>query len=205
MTKLRNARKRKGWSLRQAEDVVPLSHAQISRLERNPDAASIATLKEFAKSYGCRLEDLIDVSTQGVIVRGEVNAGAWRESYEWSIDEQYSYPIPQIPGYEDALLFGLEVKGDSMDKKFSPGTVLICSPLIEQGREPTNGEYVIAVRYDSSGQQEATCKRFHSENGQSWLMPESTNPTHQAPVMLTDATTDRVEIIATVVRYFGTP
>ena len=117
------------------------------------------------------------------IVIGRVQAGNWQKAVTF-IDEADTSIVPCVlPPHiaskgTRAPVFGLSVKGDSMDQVFPEGSVLICLPLYEMRGAVKDGDYVIVHRIDPDGLFEATCKQYRLVDGEMWLAPRSSNPSH---------------------------
>ena len=117
------------------------------------------------------------------IVIGRVQAGNWQKAVTF-IDEADTSIVPCVlPPHiaakgTRAPVFGLSVKGDSMDQVFPEGSVLICLPLYEMRGPVKDGDYVIVHRINPDGLFEATCKQYRLVDGEMWLAPRSNNPSH---------------------------
>ena len=88
----------------------------------------------------------------------------------------------------DKELFGLKVSGDSMDKEFRDGDVVI----VEKDAVVENGQIAV-VQINGYN---ATVKRVRYEKNRIILIPESNNPAHYPQVYSQD---DEVKIIGKVV------
>ncbi|PZP12606.1 MAG: hypothetical protein DI607_09345 [Sphingomonas hengshuiensis] len=139
-------------------------------------------------------------NVSGINVRGAVQAGVWKESLEWDEGEWYSAPMPsEDPRYPGIPLFGLEVRGPSMNKVFPHGTILACIHLIHHPVHVEPGRYVIAEQVNDRGEFESTVKQLRlDENGVTWLWPCSDDPMYQTPLKVNGGTACR--ITALVVR-----
>lgn len=136
------------------------------------------------------------ISTIGIKVLGYVEAGVYKESEAFEIDEQETLNITPS-GYDPKYLFGLIVNGNSMNKKFAPGTRLICVS-IEDCPAIENGKYVIAQR-NRGGLYETTVKRFEiRKDGSKWLIPESTDAKFQ-PIEIKGSEGEEIRILAIVI------
>jgi repressor LexA len=96
------------------------------------------------------------------------------------------------PGHE---YFYLRVKGDSMDKEFPEGSLV----LVQRQSDVDNGD-VAAVLVNKD---EATVKQVYKKNNIITLMPQSHNPEHQ-PTSI-DTTKENIDIIGKVkmaVKYY---
>ena len=127
---------------------------------------------------------------------GQVAAGVFQEAHQWDEDDWEQINLPDNYG-PDA--FGLRVNGDSMDKEFPEGSVLVCRPYSEEHDNLPVDKYVIADRTDTpTGMVESTCKKLVENNGNYVLVPESTNPAH-TPLPLMDLGEQSVRIRAIVI------
>ena len=137
-------------------------------------------------------------ASKDVKLLGAVEAGVFREAFELAVEDQLTLPVPGNL-YGDNL-FGLEVRGDSMDRKFPPGTVLLCEPFNDEHDQLPEDQYVIASRRHShTDQVEVTVKRLvrTASKDNYVLMPESNNPQH-APLPLEDLGEFSVSVLAIV-------
>ena len=142
------------------------------------------------------------------IVIGRVQAGNWQKAVTF-IDEADTSIVPCVlPPHiaskgTRAPVFGLSVKGDSMDKVFPEGSVLICLPLYEMSGKIKDGDYVVVHRIDPDGLYEATCKQYRLVDGEMWLAPRSNNPSHMP---INGKNTDngvQVEVVAVVGGFYA--
>lgn len=145
------------------------------------------TLQRLAAALRCHIWDITGDAPSGLIkvaggrqieIRGFVQAGLWAESHELPPDEWLV--IDSHGAYEQyRSVTGLMVRGDSMDKIFPPSTFLIVCPIIDFGREPDSGNFVVVCRRCADGLTEWTVKEFREIAGEKWLRPHSRNPRYQ--------------------------
>ena len=126
------------------------------------------------------------LSVSQVQVCGEVQAGVWKEAQEWPASDWYGITVPYDAAYASLKRYGLVVKGQSMNRVFQEGSVVIVVNFSELGRRPRNGDYVVAMqRSTMSDSFEATIKAVQiKDNGQMVLWPQSTEPEFQTPIIL---------------------
>lgn len=132
----------------------------------------------------------------GVFIVGDVAAGVFQEAHQRDEDDWEHITLPDDYGE----VFGLRVRGDSMDKEFPDGSVLICEHYNEADDKIPLGRYVIADRIDgATGCIESTCKKLTQDekSGTFILLPESTNPIHM-PLPLLDMGEQSVRVRAVV-------
>jgi SOS-response transcriptional repressor LexA len=134
-------------------------------------------------------DKLRDIQIEHVFVRGDVQAGAWREAIEWDGENWYALTVPTDERYPGIERFGLEVRGPSMNLLYPEGTVVICVRYGDIARLPKHGERVICLRRDRHGSFEATVKEYQVDTqGRHVLWPRSTEPEFQQPFVLPDNT-----------------
>jgi len=122
-----------------------------------------------------------------IYLRGYVQAGLWQPNWDWEFDgdawQEIQFPRPER--YSGVDLFGLEVRGNSMDLLFAPGTLLICADIHGLPADPKTGDIVIVRRWNDAGDVEMTCKELRMEvDGAVWLWPRSTRPEFQTPIQV---------------------
>ena len=107
----------------------------------------------------------------------------------------------QRPATQRVRRFALRVKGPSMGDVFPDGSIIICVKLMDIGRQPLDGEYVIVQRVRRDGLTEATVKQYVLKDGQVYLWPRSQHPDYQQPLKLTpDGEDEEVLITAIAIR-----
>jgi SOS-response transcriptional repressor LexA len=118
-----------------------------------------------------------------VRVVGEVQAGAWRASYEWAEEDQYVIPAEPSPVI-GAERFALVNQGQSMNLTFKDGCILDCIRVAFGSAQPIPGDYVIVERRQND-LRETTCKRLRQrDDGVYELVAESTRPEFQQPIVI---------------------
>lgn len=122
-----------------------------------------------------------------IYVKGFVQAGAWQEALEWPVSDWLPAYAPPDPRYSTIDRFGLEVRGNSMNKVYPDGSIVIAVKLDDLGRLPRSGERVVVLSRATNGSpaMEATVKKYQIDNdGRHILWPESTDPLYQVPIIL---------------------
>lgn len=138
-----------------------------------------------------------------VKVASHVQAGDWAETWEWSDDEQYEVAVPADPLLNGFRLYGAETRGPSMNRRYSEGTVVVFTNVIETEESPVPGKRYVVQRTRSDGLMEHTVKLLHrDDDGKYWLIPESNDPLYQAPISIETGIVDGDEVrIVGRVRY----
>jgi len=157
---------------------------------KNPEASKLARI---AQVLGCTSDDLLGrgssvapIHTTQIEVRGDVQAGVWREAIEWPAVDWYAITVPIDTAYQGFHRYGLKVCGQSMNKVFPEGSVVVVINFGDLGRLPKTGDFVVAVqRCSKTDQYEATVKAVQiRDDGTVILWPQSWDPAFQTPVIL---------------------
>lgn len=173
-----------------------------SFLEGRTDSMKISSYQKLAAAAGVSVSELLGevphlqneslhAKVELLTVRGIVQAGFWAEACEWEVDDQYQMPFALSPNlkiqHKPEKLFGLEMRGDSMNKDFEPGSVLICISVYDDTRPLKDGDRVIVRRQSSRGC-ETTVKqlKIDQKNNKSWLQTRSTNEDYQGILPILD-------------------
>lgn len=123
------------------------------------------------------------VSTLPVL--GAVEAGVYRDAVEWPEEDRYLIQAPVAGAYGLGNAYALEVRGESMNKLYPNGSIVICVSFYSLDRFPISGERVVAYRKKDTLGVEATVKEFRIDpQGDAWLLPLSDHPDHQRAIYL---------------------
>ena len=123
---------------------------------------------------------------QSIFVKGEVQAGVWREALEWHPSDWVSISAPVDNRFQGVERFGLLVRGSSMNRLYPDGTVVIVVQFHAIGRMPQKGERVVVLRRNpTTFEFEATLKEYDRDaRGRHVLWPRSDDPDHQVPFVI---------------------
>lgn len=128
-------------------------------------------------------------SIETIYVKGFVQAGHMQEAIEWPASDWIPVYAPTDSRYQDIERFGLQVRGNSMNRVYPDGSIVIAIRFDQLGRMPRSGERVVVLcrtKYGSD-EMEATVKRYQiDEAGRHILWPESDDPLYQTPIILDD-------------------
>ncbi len=111
-TKLKEAREKKGYTLKQTADLSDLSIGFISQVERGQTDPSLSSLKRLANALGIKLKDLFDQETETheLVRKGqgnvlEVNPGVHFEALASTLTKVMEPVIKRIaPNRESGLV-----------------------------------------------------------------------------------------------------
>lgn len=183
-------------SARKASMNAKLGPDYIRDLHRRPTSPSLDNLVALAQALGVPASYFIEAiqpeqdglkpaRLASVHVRGAVQAGVWKEAIEWPAEDWFAVTVPLDGRFPGASVYGLEVRGKSMDLVYPDGTVVLVVPFFDVGRPPRPGERVVVLRRSKGEEYEATLKEYQLDNaGRHILWPRSSDPEFQAPIIL---------------------
>lgn len=189
---------KKSGSVKAFSTEIGLAYTTVrSILERGVFNAKVENVIKICNGLNIRPEDIMDIKkpepqpqietlpVKKIPVVSQISAGLPIYSEENLID--YTYIATKNLSV-DKELFGLKVSGDSMDKEFKDGEVVI----VEKDSVVENGQIAV-VQINGYN---ATVKRVRYEKDRIILIPESNNTAHYPQVYSQD---DEVKIIGRVV------
>ncbi|MBM0868877.1 helix-turn-helix domain-containing protein [Staphylococcus auricularis] len=199
ITIIKSAMKEQDMSLSELARRVGVAKSAVSRylnltrefpLNRSKDfakALSISTeyLLGFDKSEQQHEQQLETLPVKKIPVVSQISAGLPIYSEENLIDYIYFATNKLNSDKEE---FGLKVSGDSMDKIFQDGDIVV----VEKDSIVENGQLGVVMINGYNG----TVKRVRYNDDQIILIPESNNPSHYPQVY---SKNDEVKIIGRVV------
>lgn len=196
--KIAEARKAKGWNQQELAEKIGTTQQVISRYEsgdRDPKASVIAAMSSalgVTVSYLLGMDDDPNViqmrrsPSHPMPVVGRIAAGTPREAI-YQAGETHEMPEDLWEAHPGG--FWLEVSGNSMNRLFAEGTLV----LVDPDEEVRNGDVgVVFVNGD-----DATLKRVYYDGETVRLHPESHDPEYQ------DRIIDRDDPDAPEVRVLG--
>jgi DNA-binding XRE family transcriptional regulator len=199
--RIKELREARGMTQTDLAELVGAHWQTIQRLEVGTTRLDTDWMERLAKPLKVHPADLISARRiRTVEVRGAVQAGAWAETWEWPEDDRYTVPIPDNEEYRRFSLYGAEIRGPSMDRRYPEGTVVIVTDQVERGEQLVVGRRYLLERERADGLHEATVKTlWRDDAGKLWLLPESTDPRFQEPIPIGGDEGDTLRIIGRVV------
>ncbi|EGQ2902907.1 XRE family transcriptional regulator [Staphylococcus pseudintermedius] len=173
------------------------SASSISEWEKGKYTPKMKTLSELARLFNVSINDLMEkdlsnTKTQidtlpvtAIPVVAKISAGLPIYTEENIIEYTY-IPSQMTKGGKE--LFGLKVSGDSMDKEFREGDVVV----VEKDSVVENGQIGVV----NVNGYNATVKRIRYNEDKIILLPESNNSDHLPQVYTND---DEIKVVGKVV------
>ncbi|MDF0040795.1 XRE family transcriptional regulator [Staphylococcus pseudintermedius] len=173
------------------------SASSISEWEKGKYTPKMKTLSELARLFNVSINDLMEkdlsntkpqidtLPVTAIPVVAKISAGLPIYTEENIIEYTY-IPSQMTKGGKE--LFGLKVSGDSMDKEFRDGDVVI----VEKDAIVENGQIGVV----NVNGYNATVKRVRYNDDKIVLLPESNNNDHLPQVYTND---DEIKVVGKVV------
>lgn len=124
--------------------------------------------------------DKLEVNLNSAKIIGHVQAGLWETEEEPLPEEELDIlPIPTNFPYKK--VYGLIVKGESMNLDYNEGDQLLCIDIWEYGQENIKpGDHIVVKATNQADEVETTVKELEvDEYGHLWLIPRSTKDTYK--------------------------
>lgn len=177
-----------------------IDRAAVNKMVSNKRAIAADEMVEAARYLNA--PSPADAPTSGlrtVRVAAHVQAGDFVEHWEWPFDDQYDVAVPADANLAQYRLFAAETRGPSMNRRWPERTVVVFSSIEETEESPMAGRRYVVERLRADGLAEHTVKLLHQDDkGHFWLLPESNDPLHQAPIPVTGEDGDQVKILGRV-------
>ncbi|HDG5661217.1 TPA: helix-turn-helix domain-containing protein [Staphylococcus aureus] len=193
---IKSRRKELNLTLEQVGDLVGVGKSTVRKWEtgdienmKRDKIVKLAKALKVSPSYIMGIEDekpqLETIPVKKIPVVSKISAGMPIYTEENLIDYIY-FATKNLNSNKEE--FGLQVSGDSMDKLFQDGDVVV----VEKDSTVENGQLGVVLVNGYNG----TVKRIRYNNDQIILIPESNNPSHYPQVYGKD---DEVKIVGRVV------
>ncbi|EVU21845.1 LexA family protein [Staphylococcus aureus] len=193
---IKSRRKELNLTLEQVGDLVGVGKSTVRKWEtgdienmKRDKIVKLAKALRVSPSYIMGIEDekpqLETLPVKKIPVVSKISAGMPIYTEENLIDYIY-FATKNLNSNKEE--FGLQVSGDSMDKLFQDGDVVV----VEKDSTVENGQLGVVLVNGYNG----TVKRIRYNNDQIILIPESNNPSHYPQVYGKD---DEVKIVGRVV------
>ncbi len=215
-----------GQIVKRLRKAAGMSQAQLAKRARmgQPTVSDIegdkrvqpASLFKLAEALGVPAELLLKGQSQEAVekplsnrltisyisVKGEVEAGAWRQMGYEEANEFADLAIPTDPKYPEGALFGLIVRGTSVNRFARDGDIAVCLDVWQAPRPPQHNDMVVVRRVRNSAT-ETTIKRAKWYNGSLQLFTESDDPAfdNSKPISIESDNGTRTEVIAFVLHF----
>lgn len=185
------------------EDRLRVHEITINRLATGSMALTQDWMTTLGLVYAVDASEIITApATEGlrrIKVMGALQAGSWAESHEFAIDDQHEIMIPDDPALRNVALYAGELRGESMNRRYPNGAIIIMSRVTQRPGEIAEGKRYHVRMTHADGLTEETIKTLTKDAaGDYWLKPESDHPEFQEWISLDGKPGTTVELIGRV-------
>lgn len=143
-------------------------------------------------------EDKPQIRTAMII--GDVAGGVWTEP---GVEFE---PIPTTVAIDERWaardVFLLRVRGSSINRQAKDGDLVLCLSKFAAPRDIRSGDWVVVERRAADGRIETTVKRVQGDSKRGFfLVPDSDDPSFQAPILIGKNDGEMVEVRAFVLEF----
>ena len=178
MNNLRMLRNKRKLSQSALGDEFGVDKSQISRLESGGIKFHTEWIEKLCTFFNVSPTELLgseetvqDFGLTTAKIEGYVQAGSFGEVNELPEDEQTLINVDAH--YKNRKIYGLIVKGDSMDMEYEEGCVLHCLKFDIFEGVLNHGDHVIVIAVSEDGDKETTVKEYQVKDGKEYLVPRS--------------------------------
>ncbi|WP_316191644.1 MULTISPECIES: LexA family transcriptional regulator [unclassified Bradyrhizobium] len=199
--RIRDLIKERGWSYDVLAEKVDSHPKTIGSLARGEAELTWSWMVRLGRAFGVKpteiMERQVAAGLRSVPITGTVKAGAWANSHSYDTQDQTFVTVPNLAEYRNFDLYARMIDGESMNKIYAPGSIVVLSRLRQ-----LPGEIILGKRYHVRRRrgdlEEDTIKTLvRARDGEYWLQPESDSPEFAAfPLNDHDSTT--VELVGRV-------
>lgn len=152
----------------------------------------------FQVPLGDILEKPASEGLRAVPVMLPLAAGDWSESHQYEPDDRDSVMVPDDPRFRTMSLYAGKVVGDSMNRLYPDGTIVVLSRMAQRPGEILEGKRYHIRRTRAGGLVEETIKTLvRDSKGRYWMQPESDSPEFSA-VPLDGGEDEVIELVGRV-------
>lgn len=179
--RIKEIREARGLGQQEMADRLGLHLTNYNKLENGKSQPSIERFRQIAAILNCDISELFGRAAPAwrtVDVVTTVEAGLWAEGVVVP-DVVQTVAVPDRPGWRGLTLHGAIVRGESMNRRFPDGTIIVFNDYVET-QESLRPDAAYVVQRERHGEYEQTCKvLIRRRDGSLWLQPDSTDPTFE--------------------------
>jgi transcriptional regulator with XRE-family HTH domain len=194
--------KARGLTYAAVGDAVNAHEITIAKLANGNQELTLGWMQRLAKVFSVTPSEIITKAPgegmRSVRVTGFLPATD-PEDATWPEGRRYDVMIPDDPALRGDQLYACEIRGESMDRKYPAGTVVILSRMdADKTSHLKEGRHYHVRRQRNGGAAEDSLKTLIKVDGSFWLKPESSSPQHQEWIALFPTNGELVELIGRV-------
>lgn len=179
--RIRELNKERGWDYDLLAEKLGTHPKTIGKLARGDAELTLTWMQRLARAYGIKPVEIIEKPTtaaglRNVQVTGTVQAGSWADSHTFDPQDQTAVTVPNHPDYRNLDLYARRIEGESMNRVYAAGSIVVLSRLLQRPGEILVGKRYHVRRTRGDLTEETIKTLVRASNGEYWLQPESDSP-----------------------------
>lgn len=168
-------------------DALGVDRSAVTKMlsgRRKIQASELIAIAEYIGETVPTKTHTTQVYVNSVVVRAVAASGVWRER-GFVMRSSVAVPIipdPRLAGFEQ---YALKIEGTDFNKVFNEGDFPIFVRFQDVRRVPHDSD-IVHIRRVQAGMVEDSVKRVRLVDRHIELWPESTDPSNQRPIIITD-------------------
>lgn len=203
--KIRELLKQNGENQYTASEKLGVSQGGLNLWINNKRKPSPEDIEKICKVFNVSPNFLFESETNTIPVIGYVQAGLWQDAIQWEQTDFKPIYIPTDDKFKGKRIYALEVRGNSMNLLYPPGSCVVCVSAEDYfdcvGPIESGKKVVVERRNPNDNNIEATVKQYLKNEFGTFLMPQSTDPTF-TPIRTDDGSSGETKITGVVIGSF---
>lgn len=203
--RLKRTRHRRGMSVERLHELTGLARSTIRAHETGQNGIRPEPAAHYAAALGVQPEFILfgvsgsphpeDVNIRMVPLMGELQAGAWHESFEADNPTMIAFSDEAYTGANH--VYALTVRGPSFNLEYPEGTVVIVVDALETSVH--NHDHVIVKRKRGPLVETSLREVMIGLRSRIELWPRSTDGNHQEPLIMTRGGAEIVGVVISAI------
>jgi transcriptional regulator with XRE-family HTH domain len=178
--RIRELNKERGWDYDLLAEKVGSHPKTIGALARGDAEMTLTWMKRLARAFNVNATEIIErpasAHLRSVLISGTVQAGAWADNHTFEPQDRTSIAVHNDPELRGLDLYALKIEGESMNKFYPAGSIVVLTRLAQRPGEIQIGKRYHVVRTRGDLIEETIKTLVRASNGEYWLQPESDSP-----------------------------
>ena len=178
--RIRELNKERGWTYDSVAEKLGVHPKTIGALATGDAELTLTWMQRLGRLYGVKPIEIIErqvmAGLRSVEVGGKVQAGVWADNHAFDPQDRRTVTVPNSAELRGLELYAREIEGESMNKLYAHGSVVILSRLSQRPGEIIAGKRYHVARTRGDLREETIKTLVRDRAGEYRLQPESDSP-----------------------------
>lgn len=178
--RIRELNKERGYTYDSLAAELGVHPKTIGALATGDAELTLTWMQRLANVYGVKPIEIIERQVmeglRSVVIGGKVQAGVWADNHAFDPQDRRTVTVPNDPDLKGLDLYAREIEGESMNKLYAHGSVVVLSRLAQRPGEIIAGKRYHVARTRGDVREETIKTLVRDRAGDYWLQPESDSP-----------------------------